>query len=241
MKKTLIPLILLLGLGLAWPAAAQDTPPTLTATVVFGTAIIREGPDLAYPVVAQAAQNETLTAIGRTEIGDWYQVTLADGGSGWLADYLVTLDGSAALLPVIVVEAPWSDTLYLPPGCEYFGIGPFRGRVGQSVVLTQGWEAASPELIEEYLASVIQIVSFDGRLVSTYNAYRGEVFFNEPTGTWRVFWSFDMGPIAAGEHVTELTQMFSRPITDGLDANGDGQPDQYGPDPITSRCAFSIE
>lgn len=241
MKKTLIPIILLALLSLTMTAAAQGDGTTLNASVVFGTIIVREGPDLAFPQTAQAAQGDMLTITGRTEDGAWYQVALADGTTGWVAEYLVALDGDSALLPVIAVEATVSEFLYVPPGCDYFDIGPFIGQVGQSLVLTQGWEAATRELVDDYLANVIQIVSFDGRLISTYSAYKTDVFYNEPTDTWRVFWSFDMGPVAAGQHYTEWTQMFNRQITDGLDMNGDGQPDQYGPEAYTMGCTIIIE
>lgn len=241
MKKAILVLTLILLLpGLALPAAAQGDAATLNATVVFGTIIVREGPDLSYPEIAQAAQGETLTVTGRTEDGAWYQVAL-DDSTGWVAEYLVTLDGNSAVLPVIALEPAQSAELYVPPGCDLFNIGPFYGRTGQSIILTQGWEAATRELVDDYLASVIQIVSFDGRLISTYSAYKTEVFYNETTDTWRVFWSFNMGPVAAGQHYTEWTQMFNRQITDGLDNNGDGQPDQYGPEAATVGCTIIIE
>ncbi|MBN2471664.1 MAG: SH3 domain-containing protein [Anaerolineae bacterium] len=241
MKKVLLAISLLtLLLTLSLGVSAQGEGTSLNASVVFGTIIVREAPELTAPEIARAAQGESLTITGRTESGEWYQVALEDG-TGWVAEYLVALEGSAAALPVIAVAAPQSDRLYVPPGCDQFGIGPFFGKTGQSVILTQGWEAASRELVDEYISSVIQIVSFDGRLVSTYSAYRTDVFYNEPTDTWRVFWSFDMGPVAAGQHTTEWTQMFNRQITDGLDHNGDGQPDQYGPEATTATCTLIIE
>ncbi len=241
MNKTLLSVILALLLLPGLTTTAQGSDDGLPATVVFPVITLREGPGLDYPASGRATQGETLTVIGRTADGAWYQVALPEGGTAWLAEYLVTLEGNAARLPVVEIAAPRSDRLFVPPGCDYFGIGPFYGRIGQAIVLTQGWEAATRDLIDDYLSNVIQIVSFDGRLISTYSAYRGEPFYNEATGTWRVFWSFDMGPVAAGVHVTEWTQMFNRPVTDGLDGNGDGQPDTYGPDMLTYRCTLIIE
>ncbi len=241
MKKTLLLIIVLALLLQGLTVAAQGGDESLTATAVFAIITLREGPGLDYPASGQAAQGDALTVTGRTPDGAWYRVALADGGTAWLAEYLVTLDGDPARLPAIESAPPPGDKLFVPPGCDYFGIGPFHGQAGQSIVLTQGWEAASRELIDDYLSSVIQVVSFDGRLISTYSAYRGEPFYNEATDTWRVFWSFDMGPVAAGTHVTEWRQMFNRPISDGLDGDGDGQPDTYGPDMITYRCTLIIE
>lgn len=241
MKKALALVLALALLGLALPAAAQGAPTPLTATVIFDAVYLRQGPGIHFPVAGEARHGDTLAVVGRNEDGSWFLVQLADGGTAWLADYLVSLDGDPATLPVADAPAPASSALLVPPGCEYFNIGPFYGAVGQSVVLVQGWEAATRELVEEYLSSVIQLVTFDGRLISTYNAYAGEITFDEGRGTWQVFWRFDMGPVSAGQHRTEWTQMFSRPITDGLDASGDGQPDTYGPDPVTYGCTLIIE
>ncbi|GAB4570989.1 MAG: hypothetical protein Kow0077_06560 [Anaerolineae bacterium] len=242
MKKLLwLLLAVILFPSAAIPARAQGNSPILQATVVFGTIIVREGPGLDFAQIGQAAQGETLPVTGRNSDSTWFEVQLPDGTPGWVADYVVSLDGSPASLPIIEVERPVSDTLYVPPGCDYFGIGPFYGTTGQSIVLTQGWEAATRELLDEYLTNVIQIVRFDGRLISTYSAYRGEPFYNEATDTWRIFWSFNMGPVAAGEHRIEWTQMYNTPISDGLDGNNDGQPDTYGPDPFSAGCTLIIE
>ncbi len=241
MKKT--PLLLIMALLLmltTLPVAAQGGEP-VSATAVFGAAILRQGPDLYYPEAGRAAQGEALILSGRLEDGSWYQVLLDTGLTAWLPAYSVTVNGDPSRLPVVVFEPPQSNELYVPPGCNYFGIGPFLGHSGQSIILTQGWEAASEELIKDYLNNVIQVVSFDGRLISTYNAYRSDIFFDQMRGTWRVFWSFDMGPVAIGEHTTEWTQMFSQQITDGLDANGDGQMDTYGPDSTTAGCTIIIQ
>jgi hypothetical protein len=240
-RKVLLFLICTALLVSTLPALAQGDD-TLSGTVIFGTIALREGPGLDFPEVGQTSQGATLTLTGRTEDGAWYQATLPDDQIVWVADYTVSLSGASASLPVVdAPEPPVAAQLFVPPGCDYFNIGPFFGRVGQSIVLTQGWEAASEALIEDYLNNVIQIVAFDGRLISTYSTYRSDVVYDESRGTWRLFWSFDMGPVAAGEHYTEWSMMFSNSITDGLDNNNDGQPDTYGPEIITYGCTIIIE
>ncbi len=242
MRQVLIPLTVLLLLVGALPLAAQDGGQTLTATVIFDSIQLRQTPDLAAPAVGQALRGETLTLSGRTADSSWFQVTLDTGETAWLAQYLVQPAGDPGLLPVVETAGPAASAqIFVPPGCNYFNIGPFHGRSGQSVVLTQGWAAASQELVQAYIDNVLQIVSVNGRLISTYAAYASEIFFDEPSNTWRVFWSFDMGPLAAGTYTTEWTQIFDAPITDGLDANNDGQPDSYGPDPLTYTCTIVIE
>jgi hypothetical protein len=240
-RSPILLLALVLILAAALPVMAQGTGPTVTATVVFDAIQLREAPDLAAPAIGQAARDEVLTLTGRTADSTWYQTALDDGTPVWLAAYVVHLDGDGASLPVIEAAAAQTDTIFVPPGCDYFNIGPFHARVGQRVILTQGWAAASEALVQDYLNGVLQIVSFDGRLISTYAAYASDVFYDEASGTYQVFWSFDMGPIAAGVHTTEWTQIFDGPISDGLDANNDGQPDTYGPDPVTYTCTIIIE
>lgn len=245
MKQTPYLMIILTVLLMALPIAAQDGG-TLTGSVLFGTASLRQGPDLGYPETGKAGQSSQLTMTGRTADGAWYLTSLETGEPAWVADYAVQLNGDSALLPVVEPAAPapapvLSDTLYVPPGCDLFHIGPFFGRAGQSVILTQGWEAATPELLNDYITGVVQIVAFDGRLLSTYSANVGEPFQDPATGTWRVFWSYNLGPVAVGQHQTEWTQMYNREITDGLDANNDGLADTYAPGNVVSTCTIIIE
>lgn len=52
---------------------------------------LRQGPGTSYAVVATAVRGsgcEPLTVISRS--GDWYQVRLADGRTGWVAGWLLT-------------------------------------------------------------------------------------------------------------------------------------------------------
>jgi hypothetical protein len=205
--------VLLLLIG-ALPLAAQGGGQTLTATVIFDSIQLRQAPDLAAPAVGQALRGETLTLSGRSVDSSWFQVTLDTGETAWLAQYLVQPAGDPA-------AAGGGSRRFRPPaprfsfpGCDYFNIGPFHGRSGQSVVLTQGWAAASQALVQEYIDGVLQIVRVNGRLISTYAAYASEIFFDEPSNTWRVFWSFDMGPLATGTYTTEWTQIFDGPISD---------------------------
>lgn len=240
MKRLLQGIIILAAL-LALPvfsANAQGDGPTLTATVIFDAVFLREGPGLEYASVGEAVRDDTLTLVGRSEDGAWFQTQLADESLAWVANYLVSVDGDPGNLPV---AGALPDAVIVPPGCDYFNIGPFFATSEQSIILVQGWEAATRDLVEQYVDDVIQVVSFDGRLISTYAAYRQEITANDARGTWQVFWVFDMGPVAAGEHRIEWTQMFNGAITDGLDADGDGQPDSYGPEAMTYGCTLIVE
>lgn len=238
MKHSLTILSLLLILAVAMPSAAQGGNP-VTASVIFGSAILRDGPTTGSSVIAEAVQGDTLTLVGRTADSTWYMAALANGQTVWVASFAVTVNGDISQLPV---TTPLSPEIIVPPGCEYFNIGPFYGTAGQSVVLMQGWEATTRDQVEDYVSNVLQVVYFDGRLISTYAAYASEIILNEASGTWQVFWRFDMGPVAIGEHRVEWTQMFNnRTLTDGLDANHDGAADVYGPNPVTYGCTVIIE
>lgn len=240
--KTIVQLFVVLVLfALALPANAQGGESTLTASVIFDAVYLRLGPGPEYPVAAQAARDDMLTLDGRSADGAWYRVALPDGSSAWLASYLVTVNGDPSTLPVAGPPAPADLALRVPPGCEYFNIGPFRGSAGQPIYLVQGWEAATRELVQEYLNNVLQVVTFDGRMISTYTAYASEITFNQTRGTWQIFWEFRMGPVSAGQHRIEWTQLFNRAITDGLDNNGDGQPDTYGPEATTYGCTLIVQ
>ncbi len=236
MRRSLI--ILTLLLVAAVPAAGQGSGP-VTASVIFGSAFLRDGPTTDGSVITEAVQGDTLTLSGRTADSAWYMAVLEGGETVWVASFAVSISGDVSLLPVIT---PRSPEIIVPPGCEYFNIGPFYGAAGQSIVLVQGWEAATRDQVEDYRNGVLQVVYFDGRLISTYAAYASDITFDEARGTWQVFWRFDMGPVAVGEHRVEWTQMFNnRTFSDGLDANNDGRPDVYGPEPVTYGCAVIIE
>lgn len=61
-------------------------------TIYADTVNVREGPSLSYPLVKQAKKGEKYTIL--KEKGDWTQIKLAQGQTGWVANWLVTKDRS---------------------------------------------------------------------------------------------------------------------------------------------------
>ncbi|CRK84260.1 N-acetylmuramoyl-L-alanine amidase cwlB [Neobacillus massiliamazoniensis] len=61
-------------------------------TIYADTVNIREGPSLSYPLVKQAKKGEKYTIL--QEKGDWTQIKVALGQTGWVANWLVTKESS---------------------------------------------------------------------------------------------------------------------------------------------------
>lgn len=98
-----------------------------------------------------------------------------------------------------------------------------------------GWAVCSPELLQDNPEAITLEVSLDGRVVAsgTLTQYRGEVREEERAGglhIWAVDWSYPVGPFPSGtSHLLEVKWNLGRAVTDGCDANADGQPDLCGP------------
>jgi hypothetical protein len=82
---------------------ATPTPVTAELAVTSATLNARSGPGTSYPRVGQLRRGETYTIVGRTEAGDWWQVTY-NGKPAWVSGELVTVSGPTE--SVAMVEAP---------------------------------------------------------------------------------------------------------------------------------------
>ncbi|WP_316571893.1 SH3 domain-containing protein [Neobacillus sp. YIM B06451] len=61
-----------------------------TAAAAVDSLNIRSGPGLSYKVVATAKKGDRFTVLG--ESGDWVQLQLPSGGTGWAANWLLTMN-----------------------------------------------------------------------------------------------------------------------------------------------------
>lgn len=77
-----------------------DLVETGTATATFNGANMRVGPGPNYPVIANAAMNETLTVIGRNRDASWLQV-LKDDRVMWISTEVATPEGDLSFLPLV--------------------------------------------------------------------------------------------------------------------------------------------
>jgi N-acetylmuramoyl-L-alanine amidase len=64
-----------------------------TAVVAGNWVNVRNGPGTNYGVVAQANLGDQLTVLGQSS--DWYNVALTNGGQGWIAGWLVSIQKPA--------------------------------------------------------------------------------------------------------------------------------------------------
>lgn len=93
----------------AVPAATTQASATLkTATAAPQHAALqtgvnlRNGPGMLFDIINAYNQNQSVLVLGQAPAGDWYQVQTPDNRTGWMRSAVLTLDGLAMDLPVIV-------------------------------------------------------------------------------------------------------------------------------------------
>ena len=90
------------------PAPATEgllpTPtPTRPQGRTTGPANVRSGPDTAFALLLSLPPDAVVDLIGKTPAGDWWQVQLADGSSGWVFAQLLAVSGAADSVSVVAV------------------------------------------------------------------------------------------------------------------------------------------
>jgi hypothetical protein len=92
------------------------------------------------------------------------------------------------------------------------------------------WGAKTPAYLDQFKASTTLTVTVDGELVENPQQY-----WTPPQavpGEAEMFWSYNLPALEPGAHVIEFIVRSDTKLTDGLDENGDGQLDTYGPGAI---------
>ncbi len=113
----------------AVPPEEATSAVTPVAAVVTAGANLRSRPTTAANVVTSAPAATTVQLVGVNAAGDWYEVSLEDGGSAWIWGELVVADDTAALasLPIIIdssvprygpMQAFYLTTGLGEPGCR---------------------------------------------------------------------------------------------------------------------------
>ena len=87
------------------PTATTATP-AATVKTDQGRLNIRSGPGTGYLVVAKANAGATYPVVGRSTAGDWLQLQLDGGETGWASAAYLEVDGDVSGLPVPSVAAP---------------------------------------------------------------------------------------------------------------------------------------
>lgn len=110
--------------GFLATAAPCTDPPTVQAQ---GTLNVRSGPGIDYEVIGQLRYLETRPITGRAGNAIWWQIEMANGQLGWVADLAVLVHGYTGRVPVLEPPAlpggitPTAGTPWMPtpdPGCE---------------------------------------------------------------------------------------------------------------------------
>ncbi|MCL4299284.1 MAG: SH3 domain-containing protein [Anaerolineae bacterium] len=94
------------------PDTPTPVPPTPTPTPTPGaqlaaanTVNVRSGPGTNYPVVAALPPNLVVPITGRNNEASWWQISNADGASGWVANSVVQASNTANV-PLVVAPPP---------------------------------------------------------------------------------------------------------------------------------------
>lgn len=120
-------LLFLLPPPIALAAEPRQSAPTPTAeadagaarqptgVVAVGKANIRSGPGTDAPIVAQAAQGESLTLLGENSAGTWMAVETAQAVKGWIRKDLVSVPAGVTLPAVDDQGLAFEPTLDATP------------------------------------------------------------------------------------------------------------------------------
>ncbi len=99
------------------PTASPTPAVTLSPTAV-GVSIVRQlvfmrsGPAINFRIEEYLTQGTAVTVLGRTESGEWYNVQLADGRTGWVFSEMVESPpaGASADIPLVgTIPAPANE------------------------------------------------------------------------------------------------------------------------------------
>jgi hypothetical protein len=89
------------------------------------------------------------------------------------------------------------------------------------------WDAMTPAYLDQFKAGTTLTATVDGVPVENPQQY-----WTPPqttSGEAEMFWNYPLPALEAGAHVIEFVVWSDTKLTDGLDENGDGQLDTYGP------------
>lgn len=99
----IVPSVAISSLPVLSGGGSGTTPPPTsggpTATITTA-ANVRSGPGTGYYVVAGVYPGQVLAVLGRNHTSEWVQVRLADGTTGWVYVWLVTLSLPINSLPI---------------------------------------------------------------------------------------------------------------------------------------------
>ncbi|MCB0110447.1 MAG: SH3 domain-containing protein [Caldilineaceae bacterium] len=81
------------------PTATPDTQPVVRVSSGIN---VRSGPGIDYPIAGALNSGESAQIVSKNPTGDWWEVTLASGGNGWVYGPLVETAGDTGGIAVAV-------------------------------------------------------------------------------------------------------------------------------------------
>jgi N-acetylmuramoyl-L-alanine amidase len=129
------------------PSPASGSVKNQTVTVLHNGTNIRKGASVHTAVVQRASQGDTFKVNSLS--GEWYQITLANGSTGYIAGWLVSLNGNQA----VQIQKPGagihmkSKTVVIDPGHG----GRDGGTVGARGTLEKNLNLATARLLSDKL------------------------------------------------------------------------------------------
>jgi serine/threonine protein kinase len=102
--------------------------------------------------------------------------------------------------------------------------------VGQPLEVRWRWGAKAIEYLNQFKANTTLSVTLDGQALDEPQQYwsQPQAVGNEA----EMFWSYMLSALEPGSHVIEFVVSTTQQLTDGLDENGDGRLDTFGPGDI---------
>jgi len=130
------------------------TPATISAVVAVAAGNVRSGPGMAYPVIGQVRQGDSLAVVHRDEAGSWLQIVW-EREPAWLSLSLVSLSADVSKLsvgealppPTAAAQATPVSAGPTPPMCDSVPIRGFgqvwgeRPEVAAGLGCPSGWPA----------------------------------------------------------------------------------------------------
>jgi uncharacterized protein YraI len=99
-------------------ATSTKRPISLHACVTDSTIRIRRGPGTQYEAIGGLVSGTCMSISGRNQESDWVYITSEDNKTGWVAAWLLTIDGNVNTVSVSNAYAPlpaYTAVVAVPP------------------------------------------------------------------------------------------------------------------------------
>ncbi|KAF0110441.1 MAG: forkhead-associated protein [Chloroflexi bacterium] len=133
--------------------------------------------------------------------------------------------------------APQKPPVEITVYCAEFGLSPSYAEVDQPIVLKWAWGATTEAYRQDYISAASFSVQIDGQFADVSSAW---LTLSYESGQYVARWRLPPRILSVGTHQLISAVTLSRQITDGLDSNGDGNLDTFGPGTTTHPCEIIV-